>query len=72
MGSKYIPMTPAGTFCTWLEADTREGAIENLLRDVAGMYERWSDLRKRGYSIEKMRPSRRSLHPQTSEGRRKP
>ncbi len=49
----YIPVTPGGTVCIWLEADSEEKAIENLLADAAHMpYRDWAEFKERGYTIE--------------------
>lgn len=50
---KFVPVTPGGTPCTWLAADTKEQAIKNLLEDAAHMpYKTWENFQKRGYTIE--------------------
>ena len=52
---KYVPCTPGGTLCFWLASNTREQAIERLLKDAAHMpYGTWENFQKRGYTIEEM------------------
>jgi hypothetical protein len=52
-GTKYVPVTPAGTLCTWLASTTKEKAIKKLLKDAAHMpYGTWENFEKRGYTIE--------------------
>lgn len=54
---KYYPVTPGGTVCTWLAADSEEQAINNLLRDASHVpYEGWDSpngmgFKQRGYTI---------------------
>ncbi len=49
----WIPVTPAGTPCTWLAADTEEEAIINLMEDAAHMpYKNFEEFCQRGYTIE--------------------
>jgi hypothetical protein len=49
----YVPHTPAGTACVWLEAKTEEKAWENLLRDAAHMpYKTKENFIKHGYTVE--------------------
>ena len=50
---KFVPVTPGGTPCTWLAAETKQQAIENLLKDAAHMpYKTWEKFQERGYTIE--------------------
>jgi hypothetical protein len=50
----YVPVTPAGTPCTWLASKTEKQAIERLLEDAAHMpYTSWEEFQKRGYTIER-------------------
>lgn len=54
----YVPVTPAGTPLFHLEADTKEQAVKNLLKDAAHMpYRGWNQFRKRGYRIVPVTPS---------------
>ena len=49
---RYVPITPAGTPCTWLAASTERQAIENLLEDAKHMpYGTWAGFVQRGYTI---------------------
>lgn len=66
-GSTYIPVTPAGTPCDWLEADTEEQAWQNLLRDAAHMpYRGVAGFKQRGYTVAKAVPVK---HPATKRRR---
>ena len=48
----YIPVTPAGTLCDWLECKTKQSAIDALLKDAAHMpYKTWDNFYERGYRI---------------------
>lgn len=50
----YVPVTPAGTPCTWLISKTEEAAIKKLLKDAAHMpYKTWKNFQRRGYTIVK-------------------
>ncbi len=55
---KFVPVTPGGTVCMWLAADSEEEAIENLLEDASHMpYDGWDSkdgigFKQRGYTIE--------------------
>lgn len=52
MSKTYIPVTPGGTPCIWLEADTEEKAWSNLLDDASHMpYEDKAAFIERGYEI---------------------
>lgn len=52
MKKGFVPITPGGTVCHWLYANTKEKAIENLLKDAAHMpYKTWENFEKRGYRI---------------------
>lgn len=52
----FVPVTPGGTVCTWLAAESEQQAIDNLLKDAAHMpYKTWANFQKRGYTIEKVR-----------------
>jgi hypothetical protein len=56
----YVPITPGGSVCMWLVADTEEEAIANLLKDAAHMpYDGWDSktgmgFKQRGYEIVKL------------------
>lgn len=50
----YIPQTPGGTDCDWLEADTEDKAWENLMKDAAHMpYPNKQAFIDRGYTVNK-------------------
>lgn len=54
MTTKYVPVTPGGTACIHIWADTEEQAVANLLEDAAHMpYDGWAGFQARGYTIEK-------------------
>lgn len=49
----WVPVTPAGTVCTWLESNTEDQAWEKLKIDVAHMpYQNRQDFIDRGYTVE--------------------
>ena len=49
----YIPVTPGGTPCTWLRANTEEKAWANLLWDARHMpYKTIENFKLRGYTVE--------------------
>ena len=49
----FVPVTPAGTPCTWLESDTEEKAWAALMKDAAHMpYKDKAAFVKRGYTVE--------------------
>ena len=51
---RYVPVTPGGTACDWLMADTEDKAWENLLEAAAHMpYRTKENFVKRGYTMEK-------------------
>ena len=51
----FVPITPGGTVCIWLEASTRKQAWKNLLKDAEHMpYKDKGAFVKRGYSVEKL------------------
>jgi len=51
--TKYVPITPGGTVCMWLESDTEEGAWTRLMADASHMpYTCKEDFIKRGYTVE--------------------
>ena len=53
MKTLYIPVTPGGTPCFWLSAETEQEAIDNLLQDAAHMpYDGWEGFKERGYTID--------------------
>ena len=50
----YIPVTPGGTVCIWLESDTEDEAWEKLMKDASHMpYKNKDGFIDRGYSVEK-------------------
>lgn len=50
-----MPVTPGGTVCDWLEADTEEQAWENLLKEASHMpYKTKENFKLRGYTVEKV------------------
>lgn len=54
---KYVPVTPAGTYCDWLESDTEDEAWNKLLEDAAHMpYQGRQEFIDRGYTIEETHP----------------
>ncbi len=51
---QYVPVTPGGTPCVWIAANTEEKAWENLMKDAAHMpYKTKKNFQKRGYTVEK-------------------
>lgn len=51
---KYVPITLAGTPCTWLERQSEDEAWAALLKDAAHMpYKTKDNLIRRGYTVEK-------------------
>ena len=49
----YVPVTPGGTVCTWLERETEDQAWAALLKDAAHMpYQNRTEFEKRGYTVE--------------------
>jgi hypothetical protein len=53
----YVPVTPGGTLCTWLESATPEQAWAKLLRDAAHMpYKTQANFEKRGYCVTEFKP----------------
>ncbi len=52
----YMPITPGGTLCSWLESDTKEEAWNKLLKDAAHMpYKTKKNFIKRGYEVHEIR-----------------
>ncbi len=50
----YIPVTPAGTFCDWLESETEKEAWDKLMKDAAHMpYKNKQEFIDRGYTVER-------------------
>lgn len=50
---RYVPVTPAGTTCPWLQASTEEQAWQNILRAIPGRpYQNIEALKRRGYKVE--------------------
>lgn len=48
----WVPITPGGTVCSWLAADTEDQAWENLLKDAAHMpYKDKAGFIARGYEV---------------------
>lgn len=55
MTGQYVPVTPAGTPCTWLAAKTEQEAWRKLLRDAAHMpYRGVEGFKQRGYTIARI------------------
>lgn len=51
----YMPVTPAGTICDWLEKDTEEEAWAALMKEAAHMpYPDQAAFEKRGYTVEEV------------------
>lgn len=49
----YVPITPGGTPCGWLSADTEDKAWRNLIADIVHMpYQNKDHLTYRGYTVE--------------------
>jgi len=49
----WFPVTPGGTICIWLEANTEEEAWSKLLKDAKHMpYVTKENFIKRGYTVE--------------------
>lgn len=49
----YVPVTPAGTICDWLEKKTEDEAWAALLKDAAHMpYPDKQAFINRGYTVE--------------------
>lgn len=54
--NKYVPLTPGGTLCDWLAADTEAEAWANLLEDAAHMpYVGVRGFKRRGYTVAVLR-----------------
>lgn len=48
----YVPVTPGGTVCTWLESSTEDEAWEKLLEDASHMpYDGREGFEARGYTV---------------------
>ena len=57
---KFVPVTPAGTPCTWLASPTEKEAWRRLLIDAAHMpYKTKENFIKRGYTVVKLSVPRR-------------
>ena len=53
-GVQYVPVTPAGTPCTWLSSKTEDKAWAALLKDAAHMpYKTVENFKLRGYTVER-------------------
>jgi hypothetical protein len=51
----YVPVTPGGTACLWLESDTEEEAWRKLLIDAAHMpHKTKENFIKRGYTVKRI------------------
>lgn len=51
----WVPVTPGGTVCSWLESDTEEMAWEKLMEDAAHMpYRDKQEFIERGYTVEEL------------------
>ncbi len=49
----FMPITPGGTICVWLESKTEIEAWDKLLKDVAHMpYKTKQEFIERGYTVE--------------------
>ncbi|MEH6434342.1 hypothetical protein [Massilia sp. DD77] len=54
MSERYIPVTPAGTPCDWLAANSEQKAWANLMEDAKHMpYKTIEQFKKRGFTVEK-------------------
>lgn len=54
--TRFVPITPAGTPCTWLMSKTEKEAWERLLKDAAHMpYKTKANFQKRGYTVAMVR-----------------
>ncbi len=50
----YIPITPGGAPCTWLQSNSEKRAWKKLLIDTAHMpYKTNKNFKKRGYTVGK-------------------
>ena len=50
--TRYYPVTPGGTVCTWLESSTEDEAWDKLMVDAAHMpYEDKQAFITRGYTV---------------------
>lgn len=53
MNEKFVPVTPGGTVCIWLQSNTEDEAWDALMKDAAHMpYPDKAAFIKRGYTIE--------------------
>lgn len=51
---RWVPVTPGGTPCSWLESRTEAEAWARLMKDAAHMpYKDKDAFIKRGYTVEK-------------------
>ena len=51
---RFVPVTPGGTPCDWIEAKSEDEAWEKLLKDAAHMpYKTKANFIKRGYTVER-------------------
>ena len=49
----FVPITPGGTICIWLEAKTKKQAWKNLIKDAEHMpYGNKKGFISRGYTVE--------------------
>ena len=48
----FVPYTPAGTPLFHLKSNTRQEAIDKLLKDAA--HKTWENFSHRGYTIQKL------------------
>jgi len=52
----WVPVTPGGTVCTWLESNTEDEAWKKLLKDAAHMpYDGKQGFINRGYIVEELK-----------------
>jgi hypothetical protein len=50
----FVPVTPAGTACTWLASPTADAAWDRLVTDAAHMpYKTREGFEARGYTVER-------------------
>lgn len=69
--SKWIPITPGGTPCTWLESDTEDEAWAKLLVDAAHMpYRDKAGFIERGYTVVEAKFTTRKSKPIRRNSRR--
>ena len=68
--TKYVPVTPGGTICHWLEADTEAEAWVKLLKDAAHMpYRGIAGFQARGYTVVQLKAGTQTWRPKRRTGR---